>query len=70
MTIYCSGGEPELRPSWWRWFRLKEGRTSYRAVINMMHESGVELKITIEGKDPEVVARFSNMLRGKHKDKP
>lgn len=65
MTILPDHAETG-RPAWWKWFRLREGRTIYSTKLVIQHQSGSSITVTVEGKDPEVVSRFTNHLRSKH----
>jgi len=47
----------------WRWVRLREGRTIYRAELEIYHADGTPVKITVESAHAEYASAVANGLR-------
>ena len=50
----------------WRWVRLREGRTIYKTSITVTHKDGTPCTVTVEGAHAEYVAALANGIRARY----
>lgn len=54
----------------WKWFRLREGRTIYRASFVLKHYDGTPCTVTVEGAHAEYVSTLANGIKARYAEVP
>ena len=52
--------------SFWKWFRLREGRTIYRTSFVLKHKDGTSCTVTVEGAHAEYVSTLANGIKARY----
>lgn len=60
--------ENDAKPKnrFWKWFRLREGRTIYRTSFTVHHKDGTPCTVTVEGAHAEYVAALANGMKARY----
>jgi hypothetical protein len=60
----------QAKNRFWKWFRLREGRTIYRTSFVLKHKDGTPCTITVEGAHAEYVAALANGIKARYAEAP